>query len=318
MLDSVPATKLRVTPGDVERRAAQERRKLREMIEFCYTEYCYRAHILDYFGDRNHARKCGTCGNCAPHTRAKTPSGDELADSGTKATRGKVRSGSSTVVAPRSLTDDELLPVRKILACASRMKGRFGKTMLAATLRGSAAKNIIQAHLDQLSTYGLLKDMRQEDIMVYIEALCAARCLQIKPGVYPTISITELGERVMREQERVELALGAEQVEDEPLPPTAMQTYTLFVNGSSVEEVAQQRGLVANTIEGHLIECLEAGLAVDVKRLVPDSARAQIESVISERGLDGGLKPIRESLPESITYNMIRFVVAALATLTKE
>jgi ATP-dependent DNA helicase RecQ len=309
MLDSVPVTKLRVTPGDVERRAAQERRKLREMIEFCYTEYCYRAHILDYFGDRNHARQCGTCGNCAPHTRAKTPTGDERVDSGT--TRGKVRSGSSAVAAPRALTDNELLRVRKILACAKRMNGRFGKTVLAATLRGSAAKNVMQAHLNELSTYGLLKDMRQEDIMVYVEALCAAQCLRIKPGVYPTISITELGERVMREQERVELALSPEEVEDEPLPPTALQTYTLFANGSSVEEIARQRALVPNTIEGHLLECLEAGLVVDVSRLVSDSDRAQIESAISEQGLDGGLKPIREALPETITYNMIRFVVAA-------
>src|SRR6266545_2386570 len=73
MLDSVPVTKLRVTPGDVERRAALERRKLREIIEFCYSEYCYRAHILDYFGDRHHARQCGTCGNCAPHSAARTP-----------------------------------------------------------------------------------------------------------------------------------------------------------------------------------------------------------------------------------------------------
>src|SRR5687768_3086510 len=43
MLDTAPGTKLRVNPADVERRAALERRKLREMIEFCYTEYCYRA-----------------------------------------------------------------------------------------------------------------------------------------------------------------------------------------------------------------------------------------------------------------------------------
>ena len=48
---------LRVNPADVTRRATLERRKLREMIDFCYTEYCYRAHILDYFGDRHHARQ---------------------------------------------------------------------------------------------------------------------------------------------------------------------------------------------------------------------------------------------------------------------
>jgi superfamily II DNA helicase RecQ len=112
-------------------------------------------------------------------------------------------------VLPRALTEDENLRVRKILACAARMRGRFGKQLLAATLRGSAAKNVMQAHLNQLSTYGLLKDMRQEDLLVYIESLLAARCLRINPGGYPTVSLTELGERVMKEQERVELALPA-------------------------------------------------------------------------------------------------------------
>lgn len=200
MLDSVHPTKLRVTPGDVERRAAQERRKLREMIEFCYTEYCYRAQILDYFGDRHHARQCGTCGNCAPQNRVSAVA-VELAPV-------KGRAAKTEPVVPRALRDDELLRVRKILACASRMKGRFGKTMLAATLRGSAAKNLMQAHLNELSTYGLLKDMRQEDILLYIESLCGAKCLRVKPGTYPTIAITELGERVMREQEQILLPLS--------------------------------------------------------------------------------------------------------------
>ena len=77
-------------------------------------------------------------------------------------------------LSPRALTDDENLRVRKILACAARMKGRFGKNMLAATSARSAAKNVMQAHLNELSTYGLLKDMRQEDILLYIDAL--VRC----------------------------------------------------------------------------------------------------------------------------------------------
>jgi DNA-binding NarL/FixJ family response regulator len=317
MLDSVPATKLRVTPADIERRAALERRKLREMIEFCYTEYCYRAHILDYFGDRHHARQCGTCGNCAPHSAARTPlAGGEMLDE-TRAS-GRNRKGSailSQLTAPRLLNDDENLRVRKLLACASRMKGRFGKNVLAATLRGSAAKNVMQAGLHELSTYGLLKDMRQDDILLYIDALCAARCLRVSSGDYPTISITDLGERVMREQERIQLALtndGLAKEEEEPLlPHTALQTYNLFRNGHSVEDIASQRELVTNTIEGHLAECIAAGLPVDLTRLVSDSDRAQIEKAIAEHGGEK-LKPIHDSLPESITYNMIRFVVEDL------
>ncbi|MEP6568167.1 MAG: ATP-dependent DNA helicase RecQ [Acidobacteriota bacterium] len=208
MLDSVPAARLRVDASDVTRRAALERRKLREMIEFCYTEYCYRAHILDYFGDRHHARQCGACGNCSPKSSARTPltSDEVLSDLTSRNRRG--RSKVATVVSPRALTDDENLRVRKILACAARMKGRFGKTLLAASLRGSAAKNVMQAKLNELSTYGLLKDMRQEDILLYIEALLAAGCLRVSAGAYPTISLTELGDGVMREQERIELALA--------------------------------------------------------------------------------------------------------------
>ena len=117
----------------------------------------------------------------------------------------------------------------------------------------------------------------------------------------------------MREQEKVELALtnNSEKGDEEGLlPPTALQTYTLFRNGHSVEDIARQRSLVTKTIEGHLIECLDAGLAVDLSRLLSAADRTQIEKAISDHGLDEGLKPIRESLPESITYNMIRFIVA--------
>jgi len=200
MLDSVPTTQLRVDPREVSRRGDLERRKLREIIDFCYTDYCYRAHILTYFGDRDHERQCGTCGNCRPATTA--PSSDfDLDDH-------KVAPPAPDHLKLRALTNDELLRVRKILACAKRMNGRFGARILAATLRGSASKQVLTAHLNELSTYGLLKDMRHDDIEVYIGALIAAQCLRVKPGAYPTISTTDLGDRVMREQEQVELALS--------------------------------------------------------------------------------------------------------------
>jgi uncharacterized protein YpbB len=156
--------------------------------------------------------------------------------------------------------------------------------------------------------------MRQDDILLYIDALCAAGCLRVSPGEYPTISITELGERVMREQARVQLELTddglAKDEAESLLPATALQTFTLFRNGHSVADIAEQRQLVVNTIEGHLVECIAAGLPVDLAKLVSDSDRIQIEAAIAEHGTEK-LKPIRESLPESITYNMIRFVVTA-------
>ena len=198
MLDDPPVSQLRTNQADVARRGDLERRKLREIIELCYTEYCYRAYILDYFGDRHHARQCGTCGNCRPnqpassdlHSFESSPSLPVETDNN-----------------PRPLDADELLRVRKILACAKRMKGRFGKRVLAATLRGSASRVVLNAHLNELSTYGLLKDMPQDLILIFIEALVSAGCLSVTKGQYPTVSVTELGNRVMLEKEHVQLRL---------------------------------------------------------------------------------------------------------------
>ena len=87
------------------------------------------------------------------------------------------------------------------------MNGRFGKKLLAGTLRGSAAKQIVKARLNELSTYGLLRDMPHDELEIYIDALIAAGCLKIMGRQYPTVSTTDLGDRVMREQEQVVLAL---------------------------------------------------------------------------------------------------------------
>ena len=199
MLDSVPATQLRVDARDVSRRGELERRKLRAMIDFCYTDYCYRAHILNYFGDPHHQRQCGTCSNCRPNSAASSYQADLEEEPKTVPV--------SFAGSPRALTDDELLRVRKILACAKRMNGRFGKKMLVSTLRGSAAKQVLTARLNELSTYGLLRDMASDELQTYVDALVAGGCLKVRGGTYPTIATTDFGDRVMREQERVELAL---------------------------------------------------------------------------------------------------------------
>jgi len=65
----------------------------------------------------------------------------------------------------------------------------------------------MSAGLNELSTYGLLKDMSNDEVQTYIDALAEAGCLKVKGGAYPTISTTDLGDRVMREQEQITLAL---------------------------------------------------------------------------------------------------------------
>ncbi|MBA3247416.1 MAG: RecQ family ATP-dependent DNA helicase [Pyrinomonadaceae bacterium] len=371
MLDDPPARQLRIRPQDLARRAALEQRKLREMINFCYTEDCYRAFILDYFGDRQHAKQCGTCGNCRRENKAAAatfveprsqtisapldpPSTldrfvrehspfaldleTELDErSRLRRTREEAEQELAREIASvgeqvnineaRELDTDETLRVRKILACAARMDGRFGKGILASTLRGSASAKIKQSRLDQLSTYGLLSDMSQDEIMIYIDALVSADCLHTSSGAYPTISLAALGKDVMREQKTVRLALPRVPSDTRTINPTARanygkpsagappqistvdETFAFYQAGMTIEEIVEQRGLTAQTIEGHLADAILAGRPFDISQYVSDQDRALIDATIDRFGHER-LKPLRDALPRHITYRMIRFVVA--------
>src|SRR4030095_2926753 len=107
----------------------------------------------------------------------------------------------------RSLTAAEALVVKKILSCVARLNGRFGKGTVAAVLRGSSSKQIVEHRLNQFSTYGLLKDMTQDEITGYMKALIQAGCVAVGKGQYPTVSLTEFGREVMLSKAEVMLAL---------------------------------------------------------------------------------------------------------------
>jgi ATP-dependent DNA helicase RecQ len=97
----------------------------------------------------------------------------------------------------RPLNAAETLVVRKILSCVARLNGRFGKGTVAAVLRGSSSKQVLENRLDQLSTYGLLKSMTQDEITAYVKGLIQADCIAVGRGQYPTVSLTEFGREVM-------------------------------------------------------------------------------------------------------------------------
>jgi ATP-dependent DNA helicase RecQ len=92
---------------------------------------------------------------------------------------------------------DEMIVVKKVLSCVARLKGRFGKGTVASVLRGSKSKRVLDNQLDRLSTFGLLRDMTQDDVSAYVSALTKARCISVQQGPYPTVSLTDFGREVM-------------------------------------------------------------------------------------------------------------------------
>ncbi|MHB8063711.1 MAG: RecQ family ATP-dependent DNA helicase, partial [Ruminiclostridium sp.] len=95
---------------------------------------------------------------------------------------------------------------------------------------------------------------------------------------------------------------------DKPKIDTRLATFELYRNGQSIDEIAAERGLSANTIEGHLLDCLEKGMQVNFESLFPKELEPQILEVIQSIGA-GKLKAIKEALPEGITYGAIRYVI---------
>ncbi|WP_410974201.1 DNA helicase RecQ [Bacillus cereus] len=83
-----------------------------------------------------------------------------------------------------------------------------------------------------------------------------------------------------------------------------LETYEMYKQGIDLNEIAKERNLSRQTIENHLIRCYEDGMEVDWKSFVPAEYESLIETAV--QNADGGLKSIKEQLPNEVSYFMIR------------
>jgi ATP-dependent DNA helicase RecQ len=157
----------------------RDRAKLKLMIDFAYSRTCRHQSILRYFGESDPAR-CGNCDICLQSAEQSRPPSDK-----------------------------EAVVVQKALSGVARMSGRggdgcwqprFGRGRIVQTLVGSRSREIIQAQLDQLSTYGLLRDEGVAYLNQLLRELQDAGMLISSGGEYPMVTLTKLGEEVMKGQ----------------------------------------------------------------------------------------------------------------------
>ncbi|MGG0124510.1 DNA helicase RecQ [Bacillus paranthracis] len=83
-----------------------------------------------------------------------------------------------------------------------------------------------------------------------------------------------------------------------------LETYEMYKQGINLDEIAKERGLSRQTIENHLIRCFEDGMEVDWNSFVPAEYEQLIETAV--QNAEGGLKSIKEQLPNEVSYFMIR------------
>ncbi len=188
---NVPPYDLKLDWNALAEKERRDRSKLKHMVDFVYGRHCRQQTLLRYFGELEPER-CGNCDVCASHTSHNRRAG----------------------------TEEETTLVRKALSGVARMslkvadgwQGRYGRGRIVEALLGSRTKPVLDARLDQLSTYGLLRDEGKSYVNEIFQELLASdllmqnRLLGFGGKEYQTLTLTPLGDQVMRGKAPCELA----------------------------------------------------------------------------------------------------------------
>jgi ATP-dependent DNA helicase RecQ len=141
--------------------------KLREMTQYAHTEMCLQRYILRYFGEDG--KECGRCSNCLDDRESV----------------------------------DITVDAQKVLSCVKRMNEKFGKGLVGKVLTGSKDQKVLQWKFNELSTYGIMKEWSQKEIVQLIDFLTAEEFLIPTKGQFPLLSLSPLGVDVLLGKKKV-------------------------------------------------------------------------------------------------------------------
>jgi ATP-dependent DNA helicase RecQ len=181
-------------PGDVvkqlhfideksETEARIARAQLQQMVHYAETRECRRATLLQYFGEQYAKPSCEGCDNC---------------------------------LSPRE-TFDGTIPAQKFLSCVHRIHAKsgfgFGLNHLADVLRGADTEAIRQRGHNELSTYGVGRDLKREAWQAIGRELLRLGLVECAPGRFATLSLTPAGLETLRKRTPVTLTKRADVAE---------------------------------------------------------------------------------------------------------
>lgn len=151
-----------------EERQRIELKKLYAMVDYCQTTQCLQSFVLRYFGQEPEA-DCQRCSNC-----------NQTYD-----------------------VEDITIVAQQILSCVLRLRERYGIKVVIGVLRGSKDKKIVDARLDQLSTYGLMRGLSDKVVMGYVRHLITEGYLRMSEGQYPVLQLSPKAGPVLRQESSV-------------------------------------------------------------------------------------------------------------------
>lgn len=136
--------------------------KLQTIINYVNTNKCLRAFILEYFG-QDYEGDCDFCSNCLDDIKK----------------------------------EDKTLDAQKILSCIFRLDQKYGISTVVDCLKGSKNKNAREKGLENISTYGIMKEKSAEEIKDLIGVLIADGYIKVVGLDYPVLALTEKSKDIL-------------------------------------------------------------------------------------------------------------------------
>ena len=170
----VATARFLVGQAEGEEARRQGFRKLQAMVDYCHTPRCLRGALLRYFGDRDVPERCGNCGSCDDGTELR----------------------------------DATLETKMVLSCVYRMGERaggrrFSPALLTKVLKGGLDREVRSLGFQELSTWGLLRDMPREGIRDLVDTLAAEGYLALSDDDRPVATFTPRAWTFLKGQDRV-------------------------------------------------------------------------------------------------------------------
>lgn len=148
--------------------------KLDAMLAICETASCRRQQILAHFGEQSPA--CGHCDNC---------------------------------LSP-PVTFDATVAVQKLLSCIYRVGQRYSASHVVDVLLGRANQTVLAAGHDQLSTFGIGRELNQRAWRSVIRQLVARKVLLVDTVRGQSLVLTDACRNLLKGRESIALRPLAE------------------------------------------------------------------------------------------------------------
>ena len=136
--------------------------KLQTIINYVNTNKCLRAFILEYFG-QDYEGDCDFCSNCLDDIKK----------------------------------EDKTVDAQKILSCIFRLDQKYGISTVVDCLKGSKNKNAREKGLENISTYGIMKEKSAEEIKDLIGVLIADGYIKVVGLDYTVLALTEKSKDIL-------------------------------------------------------------------------------------------------------------------------